>query len=347
MPPRLVDRRPDPPPLRIVAALAPPRRFAQVRFATYAPADPSQAAARDRLAALAADLGRAPRRGLFRRAAPPPRSVYLDGGFGVGKTHLLASLWHAVDGAGGRGAYASFSELVALVGALSLPRAVEALAGVRLVCIDEFELDDPANTRLVANLLGRLVAAGATVAATSNTLPGQLGEGRFDADRFRREIETLAAAFDVLTVEGEDYRHREGLAPAPPWPAAEVEAAAGAAGGTATLDRWDDLVAHLGTLHPVRYRALAEDLDAVFLLGVRPVPDLPDALRVAYLIDVLYDAEVAVGLSGCEVGALFGPELLRTGYAKVLGRATSRLGALLREASQVLEDGRRARPTPG
>ncbi len=317
-----------------------------MRFATYAPAHPSQAAARDRLAALAADLGRAPRRGLFRRAAPPPRSVYLDGGFGVGKTHLLASLWHAVDGAGERAAYASFAELVALVGALSLPRAVESLSGVRLVCIDEFELDDPANTRLVANLLGQLVAAGATVAATSNTLPGQLGEGRFDADRFRREIETLAASFDVATVEGEDYRHRDGRAPAP-WPDAEVEAAAGAAAGTATLDRWDDLVAHLGTLHPVRYRALAEDLDAAYLLRVRPVPDLPDALRVAYLIDVLYDAEVAVGLSGCDVGALFGPELLRTGYAKVLGRATSRLGALLREGSEAL-DARRARPAaPG
>jgi len=334
MPLRLVDRRPDPPAGRIVAALSPPRRFADVRFSTYAPAEPSQAAARDTLAALAGELARAPRRLLFRRAAPPPASVYLDGGFGVGKTHLLASLWHAVAAGGWPATYASFAELVALVGALSLPRAVDALAGARLVCIDEFELDDPANTRLVANLLSQLVAGGTVVAATSNTLPGALGEGRFDAARFRREIETLAAAFEVLTLAGQDYRHRDGLAPAPPWSGAAVRGAATRAPGTVTLDHWPDLLAHLATLHPVRYRALADGLDAVFLLGVAPVGDLPDALRAAYLVDVLYDAEIPVAWSGCAAGELFAADLRATGYAKVLGRATSRFGAMLREAGQ-------------
>lgn len=332
MPQRLVDRHPDPPPVRIVTAMAPPRRFASVRFAGYDPAEPSQAAARDRLEALAADLARPPRGRLFRRAAPPPRSVYLDGGFGVGKTHLLASLWHAVAAAGGRATYASFAELVAVVGALSLPRAVEALAGVRLVCIDEFELDDPANTRLVANLLGRLVEGGAAVAATSNTLPGQLGEGRFDAERFRREIETLAAAFDVLTIGGEDYRHRGTPAAPAAWDAADLERAAAERPGTVTLDDWEALLPHLAGLHPIRYRALVEGLDAVFLRGGRPVADLPAALRVAYLVDVLYDAQVPVALAGVTADAVFPEEFTRTGYAKVLGRATSRLGALVREA---------------
>jgi len=39
------------------------------------------------------------RNGLFKKrpvAVPQAGGVYLDGGFGVGKTHLLASLWHAV-----------------------------------------------------------------------------------------------------------------------------------------------------------------------------------------------------------------------------------------------------------
>jgi cell division protein ZapE len=336
VPASLTDRRPDPPVASLVAGLAPPPRFDAVRFTTYEPAHPSQAAARDHLVALADVLAAPPPSGLLgrlRRTPAPPRSCYLDGGFGVGKTHLLASLWHAVGP--GRATYASFRELTSLVGALSLRQAVPALRGVRLVCVDEFELDDPANTRLIATLLGHLVDDGATVVTTSNTLPGQQGQGRFDAERFRREIETLAAAFDVLEVEGEDYRHRGAMAPPRSWAGAEVEAAAAAAGPAATLDRFGDVLAHLATLHPVRYRALVEGLPGVFLLDAAPVDDLNVALRLAYLVDVLYDAGVPVGLSGCEVRGLFPESFRRGGYAKLMGRAVSRLGALLREAEDL------------
>ena len=135
--------------------------------------------------------------------------VYLDGGFGVGKTHLLASLWHE---APGPKAFGTFVELTNLVGALGFAQTVEALQGHRLVCIDEFELDDPGDTVLMSTLLTRLSEAGVALAATSNTLPGALGEGRFAAEDFLREIQALSARFDVLTVDGEDYRHR-GLAP--------------------------------------------------------------------------------------------------------------------------------------
>jgi cell division protein ZapE len=340
VPPSLTDRCPDPPVASLVAGLAPPPRFDAVRFATYQPAHPSQAEARDRLLALASALAApAPRPALLARLrgrslAEPVRSAYLDGGFGVGKTHLLASLWHAVTAAGGRATYASFRELVSLVGALSLPRAVPALRGVRLVCVDEFELDDPANTRLVATLLGALVDGGATVVTTSNTLPGQLGRGRFDAERFRREIETLAATFDVLRIDGEDYRHRGAMEPPRAWTPAEVSAAATAAGPGATLDRLGDVLAHLATLHPVRYRALVDGLPGVFLLDAAPVDDLNAALRLAYLVDVLYDAGVPVGLAGCEIPDLFPAPFRRGAYAKLLGRAVSRLGALLREAEE-------------
>jgi hypothetical protein len=41
--------------------------------------------------------------------------VYLDGGYGVGKTHLLASLWHQ---APGPKLFATFVELTHLVGAI-------------------------------------------------------------------------------------------------------------------------------------------------------------------------------------------------------------------------------------
>jgi cell division protein ZapE len=89
------------------------------------------------------------------------------------------------------------------------------LGDYTLLCIDEFELDDPGNTTLISRLLAQLVERGVSVAATSNTLPEQLGEGRFAAQDFLREISTLAAIFDVVRIDGPDYRHRD-LAPAPP-----------------------------------------------------------------------------------------------------------------------------------
>ena len=88
------------------------------------------------------------------------------------------------------------------------------MAEYTLVCIDEFELDDPGNTVLVSRLLSELVDRGVSVAATSNTLPEQLGEGRFAAEDFLREIHTLAAIFTTVRIDGPDYRHR-GLPPAP------------------------------------------------------------------------------------------------------------------------------------
>ena len=67
------------------------------------------------------------RRSWFRRSPAPPESragVYLDGGFGVGKTHLLASLWHV---APEPKAFGTFVELTNLVGALGFGPTVAAL----------------------------------------------------------------------------------------------------------------------------------------------------------------------------------------------------------------------------
>src|SRR6185437_16992305 len=104
-----------------------------------------------------------------------------------------------------------------------------------VVCIDEFELDDPGNTTLISRLLSQLVERGVSIAATSNTLPEQLGEGRFAAQDFLREINTLAAIFNAVRIEGPDYRHRD-LPPAPvPLTDTEVSTRAGKQPG-ATLD---------------------------------------------------------------------------------------------------------------
>ncbi len=328
MPLHLVDRSPVVPPSTLVAAMVPPPRFDGARFDTYLPdpQQPSQAEAVRVLQGFAAGLAPAPKR-LFRRAEPQgPPGVYLDGGYGVGKTHLLASLWHE---APEPRAYGTFVELTHLVGALGFAEAVEALSGHRLLAIDEFELDDPGDTVLVSTLLGRLVDAGVRVAATSNTLPGSLGEGRFAAADFLREIQGLSAHFATVRVDGEDYRHR-GLPAAPP-PVDDDALRARAEEPGASYDDFAPLLAHLSQLHPSRYGALVDDVALVCLAGVHPVADQSAALRLVVLADRLYDRDVPVVTSGVALDALFPDELLRGGYRKKYLRAVSRLTALARQ----------------
>ncbi|MFJ2210944.1 cell division protein ZapE [Streptomyces sp. NPDC101062] len=343
----LCAREPRVPADRLVAEMVPPPRFDSVRFDTYVPDpnQPSQTEAVTVLDAFAAGLGGAHRvagsggsgggmRRWFARKPPAPtgpRGVYLDGGYGVGKTHLLASLWHATPAPPEQKAFGTFVELTNLVGALGFQQTVQTLGGHRLLCIDEFELDDPGDTVLVSSLLGRLVERGVALAATSNTLPGKLGEGRFAAADFLREIQGLSAQFRPLRIDGEDYRHR-GLPEAPaPYSDEAVTRAAYATEG-ASLDDFPGLLDHLASVHPSRYGALTEGVRAVCLTGVVPVPDQSTALRLVVLADRLYDREVPVLASGVPFDQLFSDEMLNGGYRKKYFRAISRLTALARDA---------------
>lgn len=329
--------RPQVPVDRLVTDLVPPRHFERARFATYRanPAHPSQGRALARLQEIAQEIT-APRRGLFSRRKAAP-AVYLDGGFGVGKTHLLTSLAHAVSEALGpqAAAYGTFVEYTNLVGALGFLPTVEALATKKLVCIDEFELDDAGDTTLMSRLMRELADRGVALAATSNTLPGALGEGRFAAQDFQREIKALSDRFETLRVDGEDYRHRDVVTDSEPLTEAEVVAAAERPG--ATLDAFDDLLAHLATVHPSRYGALLDGVSVVALTGVHPVTEQAVALRLVVLVDRLYDRDVPVLLGGTgDTRGLFTEEMLAGGYRKKYFRALSRLGALAEEGRKLL-----------
>lgn len=332
--------RPSVPPERLLADLVPPRHFVDARFATYRtdPAHPSQEHALRRLEEVATTLTR-PRRGLlekFRSRQAP--AVYLDGGFGVGKTHLLTSLAHAVGIE--NSAYGTFVEYTNLVGALGFMPTVEALATKRLVCIDEFELDDPGDTVLMSRLLRELGDRGVALAATSNTLPDALGEGRFAAEDFLREIQAMAERFEVMRVDGEDYRHRSVVTDVAPLDDETIRAVVERTEG-ATLDSFDDVVAHLRQVHPSRYGAMLDDVSALGLTGVGPLTEQAAALRFVVLVDRLYDRDVPVLLGGEGEHGLFTESMLRGGYRKKYYRALSRLGSLA-EDGRALAEGRDA-----
>ena len=333
----LIDALPTRPAVEeLLGEFVPPARFAEKRFGNYRPAHPSQQAAMDRLARLAEELRAREDRGVLeriRRRWNSPRrghGVYLDGGFGVGKTHLLAAVWHE---APYPKAYLTFDELVYFIGLVGVEEAGGAFASQRLVAVDEWELDDPGNLKLALAFLRGALAGGVRLVVTSNTLPLELGAGRFNQKDFLREIEELSAAFEVVRMEGDDFRHRHfEAAPGKKYLLSEERLAeyARAAGPRALLVGFAELLAGLGRVHPIRFAGLVDRIEALYLRGLGPLEGLPDALRWVHFIDTLYDSAVPLRASGSvPLGSLFRAVAITGPYGKKLSRCLSRMEELL------------------
>jgi cell division protein ZapE len=330
-----LPQRPDA--AAILQGFVPPARFAAKRFDNYDPRDPSQTAARERLRALAEELRVSRSGGLVSRlrarlgARERGSGVYLDGGFGVGKTHLLAAFWNE---APAPKAYLSFDELVFFIGLVGVEQARAAFAGWRVAAIDEWELDDPGNLKIALAFLRGALQDGLRVVVTSNTLPLQLGAGRFSQKDFRAEIEELASAFEVVRIEGTDYRHRHFEAD----PGKEyfledrdLEVIEGDE-ERALLVPFDDLLAALGAVHPIRYAAIVDRVGALFLAGMDRVDSLASALRWVHFVDTLYDSAVPLRASSrVPLASVFPEDFARGPYGKKISRCLSRLEEMLGE----------------
>ena len=332
--PRLADRSPAITGAEIAESLVPPSQFEHATFESYRPDHdyPSQAEAVSTLKLFAKTWEPQRPAGLFSRSRKKVEAmkpgVYLDGGFGVGKTHLLAALWHE---APGPKYFGTFIEYTALVGALGYTATVKLLKGASLLAIDEFELDDPGDTMIMSRLLGELTASGTRIAATSNTPPNALGEGRFAASDFLREIQSLSANFQTIRIDGLDYRRRDTTGHAlsvEPADYQRVVAAMAERGETVTSDRFEDLIAHLATVHPSRYIKMIEGVDVIGLTDVEVLHDQMAALRLVAFIDRVYDAEIPVVQPGVPLSEVFDDEMLGGGYRKKYLRSTSRMIAL-------------------
>jgi cell division protein ZapE len=330
--PSLVERAPQMTGAELASSLVPPRQFVGATLENYRPDPdyPSQAEAVTAVRAFVALWTKSSNGGgLFsrRKVSETKPGLYLDGGFGVGKTHLLAALWKL---APGRKYFGTFIEYTAMVGALGYAQSLKLLTGASLLAIDEFELDDPGDTMIMSRLLGALTESGTRIAATSNTPPNALGEGRFAASDFLREIQGLSDRFEILRIDGLDYRRREieGHAITFDETGYETALAAAAATGAVAADDFDALLKHLSTVHPSRYVKLVDGLEAIGLHGVHVLTDQSDALRFVALVDRLYDAQVTIIATGTPLDSVFGDEMLAGGYRKKYLRAVSRLIAL-------------------
>ncbi|MEV8338912.1 cell division protein ZapE [Leucobacter sp. NPDC077196] len=335
----LVDRRPTISGTELVATLVPPPQFDRASFDSYRPDPdyPSQEEAREMLRAFAVPAPTVSRGGFFglgrKKAepsthAPTKPGIYLDGGFGVGKTHLLAATWHATSG---RKYFGTFIEYTALVGALGYNGAVGVLSGARLICIDEFELDDPGDTMLMTRLIGDLTSTGTKFVATSNTPPNALGEGRFAAADFMREIQAMSDRFTTIRIDGVDYRQRDLEGDAVPLSDEEYRFAladVAAAHERMTDDDFSALIEHLSTVHPSSYSGLLTGVQCIGLRDVRVLTDQSSALRFVAFIDRVYDAQIPIRATGAPITTIFGGGMLEGGYRKKYLRCMSRLNAL-------------------
>ncbi len=333
----LTERQPVVSGPEMLAALVPPPQFDTATFESYRSDDeyPSQGEAKQLLQRFAGHSAPAKRGGLFSRAKKEPQlkpGVYLDGGFGVGKTHLLAAVYHAMPAR--RKYFGSFIEYTALVGALGYRNTVDLLRGADLLCIDEFELDDPGDTMVMTRLLGELVTSGTRLAATSNTPPNALGEGRFAAQDFLREIHAMSDSFETIRIDGVDFRQRalDGQAVTFDSDDYAERISSAATEDIASDDDFGDVIRHLAKVHPSRYIRLIDGISLVGLRDVRVLTDQSEALRFVAFVDRVYDAQLPLIASGVSLDQVFADEMLGGGYRKKYLRAISRLNALTHSA---------------
>ncbi len=186
--------------------------------------DPEQALAVERLDHLCNDLAAAgplPGRRWLRRLRAPRRTtvrgLYLWGSVGRGKTWLLDLFFHALPFPDKRRWHfhrfmqAVHGELERLKGVADpMPQVARRLLdGARLLCLDEFVVNDIGDAMLLAQLLRALAAQEVTLVTTSNVEPDDLYKDGIQRASFLPAIDLLKRHTEVLRLRGEtDYRLR-------------------------------------------------------------------------------------------------------------------------------------------
>jgi cell division protein ZapE len=185
-------------------------------------ADPAQLAAVTRLQQLYEEwtsYKERRRNALLRMLVKPPlpRGVYLWGGVGRGKTFLMDSFYLALPLVRKRRVHFHHfmrdvhRELAQLK---SVPDPLNELAfriakRYRLICFDEFHVNDVADAMILGRLLERTIKRGVVYCMTSNYRPDDLYKDGLKRDDFLPTIRLIKSDLDVIEVDsGIDYRRR-------------------------------------------------------------------------------------------------------------------------------------------
>src|ERR1700692_2483753 len=139
-------------------------------------------------------------------AGAPQRGLYLWGGVGRGKTMLMDWFYESLRLS--RRERCHYYRFMRRVHAelRSGKRRIHPLEAVaqrlarqsRVICLDEFFVDDIADAMILAGLFEGLFRRGVTLVATSNTAPEDLYKDGLQRERFLPAIELLRKHMDVL-----------------------------------------------------------------------------------------------------------------------------------------------------
>ncbi|MFT5649360.1 MAG: cell division protein ZapE [Yoonia sp.] len=283
------------------------------------------------------------RGGLFRKAPPPERGLYMWGGVGRGKSMLMDLLYEAVDAPKQRSHFHAFMQWVHSEMAIArkdgvsdaiAPVAAKLAAEVRFLAFDEMQITDITDAMIVGRLFEALFAAGVVIVTTSNRVPDDLYKNGLNRALFVPFIELIKERMVVHPLDSEvDYRQGR-LAGTPTYfTPADAVAREQIDGVWATLTGEQDAPLtltvkgrsvviprfHNGAgrvdffalcgafLGPADYLAVAK---AVRVLVLEDIPQLSrqnfnEAKRFVTLIDALYEAKVRLICSAAAI-----PEML-------------------------------------
>lgn len=291
-------------------------------------------------AGLAAPVKKA---GLFRKAPPPMRGLYMWGGVGRGKSMMMDMLYEAVDAPKQRSHFHAFMQWVHAEIAIArkngvddaiVPVAAKLAGDVRFLAFDEMQITDITDAMIVGRLFEALFAAGVVVVTTSNRVPDDLYKNGLNRALFVPFIDLIKERMVIQPLDS-DTDYRQGrlagaevyFTPADRVAQAQIDAlwadltggqdapltltVKGRAvviprfhNGAGRVSFFDLCGAFLG---PADYLAVAE---AVRVLVVENIPRLSrqnfnEAKRFVTLIDALYEAKVRLICS-----AAAAPEML-------------------------------------
>ncbi len=185
--------------------------------------DPAQLRAIGTLQRVGHELGAAPRLGprlkrrLLGTPPTPVRGAYLWGGVGRGKTFVMDLFFENLPFSERlryhfhRLMYRVHGRLKTLCNEEAPLEivAAEFAAQARVICFDEFFVNDIADAMILGNLLDALFRRGVTLVATSNIPPEDLYRNGLQRARFLPAIDLIRTHTEVLRVDaGTDYRLR-------------------------------------------------------------------------------------------------------------------------------------------
>lgn len=149
--------------------------------------------------------------------AKHPKSIYLHGDVGRGKTMLMKMFYNAVKVPKEIIHFQNFMQIthkkLHLLQGKSANKTIQELAAdisakVRVVCMDEFEIKDITDAMIIMRLFRYLLKNGVFIFLTTNTIPDNLYKDGMQRESFLPFIDMVKKKFHVLCLDTSiDYRY--------------------------------------------------------------------------------------------------------------------------------------------